>query len=138
MAGRMWVSVTALAATAVLCLECSAPVTKFTPTGVKYAMRKHLPDEIAVYVSPSTPERPYRVVGSIFVPDMCPSLDQDGQLQELRKTAAKKGVDGVMNVAFVTREGKVVLIGCGCGGPPSNGESITRHEAKADAFVWED
>ena len=71
MTERMWVSLSGLAAAAALCVACSTPATKFTRTGGEYTIRKHLPSEIAVYLTPSTPERPHRIVGAIFVPDMC-------------------------------------------------------------------
>ena len=139
MTRRVWVTVSGLAAATVLCVACSMPTTRFTRTGEKYPRRKHLPSEIAVYMSPATPERPHRIVGTFFVRDICADDVQQAQLQELRKRAAREGIDGVMNVEFTTSQGKIVKVGCGCGTPIyDNKESWTRHEARADAFVWED
>jgi|GEM_PF-2626120 len=105
-------------------------------------MRKHLPGEIAVYVSPDAPERPHRVIGAIFVPNMCRiDTTREARLEELRRQAAKVGADGVMNVVFPTEEGKTttLLFSCGCASPYSRKDSTyTKYEARADAFVWEE
>jgi hypothetical protein len=136
MAERTRALAAALAAAAVLCIACGTPAARFMRTGEEYSARGHAPGKIAVYLPPDLPERPYRMVGSIIVPRMCSVGSREESLEELRKKAAAVGVDGVMNVALTTRNGRVSSFGCAGGATYHNEDSYTYYEARGDAFVW--
>jgi len=107
-------------------------------TGETYSRRGHEPRDIAIYFTPNTPSRPYKVVGTIVVSPNRNVRNQDAYLEELRKKAAEEGVDGVTNVEISTEKKSESQGGCISGTPYYYQDNYTLYEVRGSAFVWED